>query len=146
MAFVSAATNLVAGDKNGMDDVFVRDRVAGKTLRVSVGSDGEEANAQSEYCSISADGRWVAFHSAASNLVEGDANEKRDVFLRNLKHGKTLLVSEAASGKPGDGDSVGPVISAEGSMIAFLSSATDLVEQDGNGADDIFLRTIGEGP
>ncbi len=129
-----------------MDDVFVRDRVAGKTLRVSVGSDGEEANAQSQYCSISADGRWVAFHSAASNLVEGDTNGKRDVFLRGLGSGKTLLVSEAASGKPGDGDSVGPVVSADGSMVAFLSSATDLIKQDGNGADDIFLRRMSEQP
>lgn len=84
MAFVSDASDLVAGDTNGASDVFVRDRrdrFAGVTRRVSVGRDGQEANGDSFLAAISANGRYVA--SDASNLVARDTNERRDVFVRD---------------------------------------------------------------
>jgi archaellum component FlaF (FlaF/FlaG flagellin family) len=81
VAFTSRASNLVPGDTNGTWDVFVHDRVTGQTTRVSVASDGTEGNGASEFPSISADGRYVAFISEASNLVPGDTNDKRDIFV-----------------------------------------------------------------
>jgi Tol biopolymer transport system component len=85
VAFLSGATNLVPGDSNGVPDVFVRDRVDGTTTRASLSSNGAQGNGQSQSCAISADGRWVAFDSLASNLVAGDVNAARDVFLRDLR-------------------------------------------------------------
>ena len=83
VAFMSGASNLVAGDTNHSPDVFVRDRVTHVTWRVSVGPGGTQANASNYAPAISADGRYVAFSSSASNLVAGDTNDKRDVFVRD---------------------------------------------------------------
>jgi len=77
----SYASNLVAGDTNGRSDVFVWDRVSGVTQRVSVASDGTQANGYSYDPAISGDGRWVTYWSVASNLVAGDTNGTWDVFL-----------------------------------------------------------------
>jgi len=82
VAFASEATNLVAGDTNGHFDIFIRDRVAGETRRVSIGIADAQADDWSDSPSISADGRHVAFESEATNLVAGDTNEVWDVFLR----------------------------------------------------------------
>src|SRR5438552_4844963 len=84
VAFQSDATNLVVGDTNGTTDVFVRGRQTGTTARVSVASDGTQANDVSGYPALSADGRFVAFHSKATNLVAGDANGANDVFVHDL--------------------------------------------------------------
>jgi Tol biopolymer transport system component len=88
VAFWSMASNLVAGDTNGTWDVFVRDRTAGTTERVSLDSSGAQANGPSYGPAISADGRWVAFQSFASNLVPGDANGLYDVFVRDRLAGR----------------------------------------------------------
>ena len=84
VAFISTATNLVPGDTNDALDVFVHDRRTGTTRRVSVGPGGVQANGGSTRAAISADGRLVAFHSVASNLVPGDTNGESDVFVRVL--------------------------------------------------------------
>src|SRR5438093_1506066 len=89
VAFHSAATNLVAGDTNGTTDVFVHDRQTGMTERVSVASDGTQGNNASSYPALSADGRFVAFHGAATNLVAGDANGANDVFVHDRPAGTT---------------------------------------------------------
>lgn len=84
MAFASTATNLVAGDTNGVRDVFVRDVLTGQTTRVSVASDGTQAaGGGSQEASISADGRYVAFASNSANLVAGDSNQRMDVFVHD---------------------------------------------------------------
>ena len=83
VTFLSVATNLVAGDANGMQDVFVHDRAAGSTVRASVSSSSVQSDDESAACSISGDGRLVAFDSLATNLVAGDTNSGRDVFLRD---------------------------------------------------------------
>jgi Tol biopolymer transport system component len=83
VAFGNTASNLVLADTNGTLDVFVRDRVAGTTERVSVAWDGTEGNSQSHFTAISTDGRFVAFGSFASNLVLGDTNGENDVFVRD---------------------------------------------------------------
>jgi putative cell wall-binding protein len=146
VVFSSDATNLVADDTNGVRDVFVRDRVAGTTKRVSVNSDGDEANGFSQDASISGNGRYVAFMSEASNLVSGDTNGARDIFVHDLQTGTTERVSRRSDGDEASGPSKTPSISADGRYVAFASSATDMEDDDTNGVDDIFThnRLTGE--
>lgn len=140
VAFSSAASNLVGGDTNGVTDIFVRDRTTGRTRRVSVSSAGEQANGQSGSPSISADGRFVAFSSAASNLVGGDTNGVADIFVRNRATGTTGRVSVSSLEAQTNGSSGDPVISADGRIVAFSSQASNLVGGDTNGATDVFVR------
>jgi Tol biopolymer transport system component len=145
VAFESDATNLVAGDGNARRDIFVRDRTSGTTTRVSVPQSGPEANGHSFGASISADGRFVAFQSAATNLVASDGNGTTDVFVRDRTSGTTTRVSVPQSGFEGNGFSGEPVISADGRFIAFQSAATNLVAGDGNATRDIFVRDLTSG-
>ena len=140
VAFSSPATNLVAGDTNGYDDVFVHDRLTGLTERVSIASDGSQANNHSRDCALSADGRYVAFWSYASNLVTADTNPGADIFVRDRQTGQTERVSIASDGSESDGESEYPSISADGRYVAFASNASTLVSNDTNGAADIFVR------
>ncbi len=140
IAFQSAATNLVVGDTNGMKDVFVRDLQTGQTVRASVGSAGVQANGLSRAPSISSDGRYVAFESAATNLVLGDTNATNDVFVRDLQSSTTVRVSTDSAGVQANGTSSYPQISADGRYIAFLSDATNLIASDTNGFADVFVH------
>jgi V8-like Glu-specific endopeptidase len=140
VAFSSLATNLVPGDTNSLRDVFVHDRQTGATTRVSVDSAGREGNGSSDQASISADGRYVAFYSMASNLVPNDNNGWWDVFVHDRQTGQVSLVSVDSTTKQGNGLSITPSISADGRYIAFSSLATDLVLNDTNGSDDIFVH------
>ncbi len=110
VAFSSLASNLVPGDTNGVEDVFVHDVETGETARISVASDGCQGNDFSDaYHSISADGRFVAFHSMASNLVQDDTNGNRDVFVHDRQTGETLRVSVASDGSQGNQGSIGAI-------------------------------------
>jgi Tol biopolymer transport system component len=140
VAFASQASNLVDDDTNGTQDIFVHDRDTGLTTRVSVASEGTEANATSGRPSISADGRFVAFASQATNLVDDDTNGTWDVFVHDRDTGETTLVSVAMDGTPGNGLSSGPSISADGRFVAFESRASNLVAGDTNDAVDIFVH------
>lgn len=143
VTFRSAAPNLVPGDTNDEIDVFVRDRLAGVTRRVSVGSNGRQGNFSSSQSAISADGRFVAFRSGATNLVRGDTNGTPDVFVRDRAKGVTRRVSVGPSGRQSDGSSSSPVISANGRIVSFSSDASNLVAGDTNAADDVFVRAGG---
>ncbi len=140
VAFHSFASNLVAGDTNGLADVFVRDRQAGTTVRVSGDASGNQGNGDSSWPAMSADGRYVAFESSASNLVAGDTNSKRDIFVHDRQTGATERVSVGTSGSQGNGDSLDPTISADGRYVAFYSFASDLVPGDTNSKSDIFVH------
>jgi Tol biopolymer transport system component len=140
IAFDSGATNLVSGDTNGVSDIFVRDLQAGTTERVSVSSTNGQGNADSYSPSISADGRWVAFWSGATNLVPGDVTGYLDVFVRDRLTGITERVSVDSTGAPGDNGSRFPSISVDGRYVAFYSEATNLVAGDTNALPDIFVR------
>ena len=142
VAFHSAASNLVVGDTNGVPDVFVRDLTAGTTVRVSVDSDEAQGDEDSYAASISSDGRYVAFHSAASNLVVGDTNGVPDVFVRDLTAGTTVRVSVDSDEAQGDGDSYAASISSDGRFVAFESAASNLVVGDTNGVTDVFVRDL----
>jgi Tol biopolymer transport system component len=198
VVFSSDATNLIDGDTNGVRDVFVHDQVTGETTRVSVASDGTQANNMSAitYCmclyysglSFSADGRYVTFNSTATNLVEGDTDKGPkvfihdrvtgetiripvpsdepeegemswdssmsgdgryvafeswypfDVFLYTRVTGSTTRVSESSDGVIGNSSSKEPSISADGRYVVFRSDASNLVEGDANGVEDIFVH------
>ncbi len=145
VAFESSAENLVTGDTNGLSDVFVRDLQAGTTERVSVDSGGGESDGDSNLASISADGRFVAFESTATNLVANDTNGKKDVFVRDRQAGTTEIASVDSSGNFGDGDSRAAAISSDGRFVAFESAATNLVAGDGNGVHDVFVHDRDDG-
>lgn len=145
VAFSSDATNLVTGDTNGVRDVFVRDRAAGTTVRISVTSMGVEGDAASDAPSISGDGRYVAFASTATNLVAGDSNGASDVFLHDRITGVTTRVSLGAAAVQANGPSFAPSLSFGGTCVAFESDATNLVAADANGVRDVFMRDIPAG-
>jgi len=142
IAFHSFAQNLVAGDTNGAADVFVHDRMTATTVRASLSSAGAEGNGDSLFASISADGRYVAFQSQASDLVPGDANGHQDIFVRDLQTGTTVLASLSTGGAQGDGDCFSAVLSADGGILLFDSRATNLVPGDLNLASDVFVRDL----
>ena len=146
VTFSSAADNLVANDTNGTFDVFVHDRQTGETTRVSVDSFGIEGNGNSNLPIISSDGRYIAFMSIADNLVANDTNAEEDIFVHDRQTGETTRVSVDSFGTEGNGNSNLPIISSDGRYIAFMSSADNLVANDTNAVEDIFVhdRQTGE--
>ena len=140
VAFHSYANNLVSGDTNGKRDIFVYDRTTGATTRVSVDSLGAEANNTSEAPSISPEGRYVAFHSSATNLVSGDTNGVRDVFAHDRTTNTTMRVSVASDGAEANNTSEAPSISSDGRYVAFESDAYNLVSGDTGPWWDVFVR------
>ncbi len=139
VAFHSDASHLVDGDANGVSDAFVRDRALGQMQRVSVPAGGE-SNGGSSQAKISADGRFVAFSSFATNLVPSDTNGFEDIFLFDRQTGTIERVSTTASGDPANSSSELASISGDGALIAFVSGASNLVANDSNGVRDIFVR------
>jgi Ca2+-binding RTX toxin-like protein len=142
VAFRSFATNLVPGDTNDSRDIFVRDLLTNTITLVSVSSNGDRANESSSRCSISADGRFVAFSSRASNLVPGDTNNSDDIFVRDLSTNTTTRVSISSRGNQGNEDFYTPFISADGRFVTFSSEASNLVPGDTNDSEDIFVRDL----
>jgi hypothetical protein len=153
VGFRSRARNLVPEDTNRALDVFVHDRWTGETRRVSVASDGSQADAagferesrRNSFMSrpyLSADGRWVAYTSRASNLVAGDRNAVTDVFVHDLIAGTTRRVSVSTDGEEANGASVVSGISADGRVVVFTSLADNLVPGDTNGRRDVFLASL----
>lgn len=146
LAFASLASNLVPDDTNNLVDVFVRDRWTGEVSRVSVASDGTQANYHCDQPAISADGRYVTFASGASNLVPGDTNFQMDIFVHDRQTGETSRVSVASNGTQANFLATRPAISGDGRYVVFESLASTLVPDDTNGAVDVFMhdRLTGE--
>jgi Tol biopolymer transport system component len=140
-AYASVAENLVPGDDNGHQDVFVHELATGETTRVSLATSGAQGNSYSTDPSISADGLRVAFLSRATTLVAGDFNGTTDVFLRDRATGETTLLSVSTDGVHGDSWSYSPAISADGTRVAFYSWSDNLTP----GAtlwQDVYLRDL----
>jgi Tol biopolymer transport system component len=147
VAFASSATNLVKGDRNQASDIFVRDRAAGTTERVSVVGRRTEANGGSSEPSISPDGRFVAFASGATNLVPGeDTNFTSDVFLLDRSTGPLQRVSVSSAGDQANNSSGSPAVSPDGRLVAFSSDADNLVPgEPQDSARDVYLRDVQAG-
>lgn len=134
----SADGRFLVFDRN--DTIIVYDRSTGSTERVDVADDGTPANAASGEAGISQDGRFIAFHSRADNLVAGDTNGATDIFVRDRTMRATNRVSVSSTGEQAAGFSLRPRISADGRFVAFESTADNLVLGDDNGAADIFVH------
>ncbi len=145
VAFDSGATNLVPGDTNNSMDVFVKDLQTGTLTRISAASNGTQGNSNSFAASISADGRYVAFQSLATNLVPGDTNQNTDIFVKDLQTGTLTRISTASNGTQGNSFSQFPSISADGRYVAFQSWATNLVPGDTNRSTDVFVKDLQTG-
>ncbi|OLB81512.1 MAG: hypothetical protein AUI14_03060 [Actinobacteria bacterium 13_2_20CM_2_71_6] len=144
VAFQSFARNLVPGDTNEQVDIFLRDRQAGTTTRVSVDSSGAQATGGSFGAAISSDGRYVMFTSVAPNLVPDDTNGTKDVFVHDMLTRTTTRVSVKASGAQVDEDTRAWGMSADGRFVAFQSLAK-YTSGDGNNADDGFVKDVQTG-
>jgi Tol biopolymer transport system component len=151
VAFESSATDLVAGDTNGTQDVFVRDRVAGTTTLVSVGLSGAPATGPSGQAAISADGRVVVFASIAGDLVTASsggielaalAPGRSEVYARDVIAGETIRISEARTGGPAGLQNIGPVVSANGRYVGWASSSALLTTDPDNKLLDVFVRDL----
>jgi Tol biopolymer transport system component len=144
---VSDAPDLVSDDTNEASDVFIHDRRTGETTRVSISDSGLQGNGASGAAAISRDGRYVAFTSGASNLVAGDTNSTADVFIRDLRTGRTTRVDVDSHGRQTNraSDSWDPALSAHGRYVAFTSSASNLVAHDTNNLADVFVRDLRTG-
>ncbi|MCA9961309.1 MAG: PD40 domain-containing protein [Anaerolineales bacterium] len=140
IVFESFASDLVGNDNNNASDIFRYDRDTGSMIRISVDSNGVEANGSSFQPSISAEGLRIAFASNASNLVTGDGNGYTDVFVHNLSTNNTRRVSVHSNGSEGNGQSYEPEISDDGLFVVFVSFANNLVSGDDNNFLDVFIR------
>ncbi len=149
VAFASNSADVVDGDTNGVVDIFVRDRATNTTQRVSIASDGTQANESSDSAFraavISANGRYIVFGSSASNLVPNDSNGKRDLFVHDRLNGSTERVNLASDGSQGNsGLNISKKfdLSSDGRYVVFSSADSNLVAIDSNGQSDIFVRDL----
>jgi Tol biopolymer transport system component len=143
VAFSSGATNLTPREPIAGRNEFVRDMKTGETQQVNVSSAGETGNGYCHHPSISADGRYVAYESKATNLVKGARGY--NVYVRDLKRNRTILASVSSSGKRANRGSHKASISGDGRYVAFASKATNLVKRDTNHKIDIFVRDMETG-
>ncbi|MBK8979065.1 MAG: hypothetical protein IPM29_24475 [Planctomycetes bacterium] len=147
VAFSTAGKKLIDGEKGGgaRGDVYLRDRQLGTTERISLSSSDGAPNGDSWYASLSADGRYVAFYSFASNLVASDRNRTADVFVRDLWTRTNVRASVDSAGREANGESrvlTNGALSADGHCVVFVSVASDLVNGDRNGVADVFVRDL----
>jgi Tol biopolymer transport system component len=141
-SIVNPEGKLDTGDTNDVPDVFLYDLATGSIERDSVSATGEQANADSYASAVSGDGRYVAFVSLASNLVSGDTNNVREVYVRDRTAHTTIRVAMSDTGLQGNKLSVQPAVSRDGSVVVFASDASNLVLGDTNHESDIFLRRL----
>ncbi len=139
VAFASHATNLVPEDTNERRDAFVHDLWTAETTRISVSTSGEQGNHYSYNPQLSFDGRYVVFESIATNLVPDDTNGGADIFVHDRDTGQTVRVTLNAEGEQGNGSSERPKISSDGMFVTFESLASNLVPDDTNFAEDVFV-------
>ena len=145
--FSSSAIDLVPGDNSQLGlDVFLRDRDSNTTVLVSANFSGTGGgNGNTLAGQVSTNGHYAVFQSDASDLLPGDTNGVSDIFVRDLQAGSNILVSVAADGSWGNGDSTDPVMTPDGRYVAFVSAATNLVAGDSNGISDVFVRDLVNG-
>jgi len=147
VVFTSSLISLVSGDSNNTMDVFIKDLQTGEVTRININAAGEQARSQSSISSsykpsFSPDGSKVIFYSNADNLVENDTNNAADIFIADIKTKVITRVSMGQNGAQGNGSSSIPIFSPDGSKIAFISRANNLVAGDTNDGPDIFIKDL----
>jgi len=142
VVFESFASNLVGGDTNGTQDVFIKDLSTNNITRVSTAVDGTQGNNISSRPTMSNDGRYVVFYSVANNLVSGDTNNLSDVFVKDLSTNSITRVSTAADGTQANNQSAFAAISANGRYVVFTSPASNLVSGDINVENNVFIKDL----
>jgi hypothetical protein len=145
VAFYSSATNLDPGDTDSNVDVYVKHLATGEIILVSISDTGVKGDGDSYYPSLSADGSSVAFWSVATNLDPNDTDPIPDVYVKDLTTGDITLASTSDAGAKGNGNSFDPSLSADGTRVAFLSSATNLDPGDTDGLDDVYVKDLTTG-
>lgn len=145
IAFSSDSSNLVPNDTNGVSDIFLYDRQMKTTTRISEPPGGGNANGNSHQVQISRDGRFIAFSSAASNLVPGDTNNANDIFLYTVQTGQIERVNLSNTGAQANAVSRDPSVCDDGRYVSYTSEATNLVPGDTNGERDVFLYDVARG-
>jgi hypothetical protein len=145
--FDSTATNLVSGDTNGFQDVFVKDMQTGQVERVNVSTSGAQANQTSSAEGVTPDGKYVVFSSTASNLISGDTSTRRKIYRHDTVTGETILVSTNAAGQQANNNSSGSSVSSDGQLVSFQSSASNLVSDSKTNSFvmDIYFKNLGDG-
>jgi Tol biopolymer transport system component len=143
VAFASSAFNLVTQDTNGTLDVFLRDRLLGRTLLASLSADGNySANRPSSLGAVSSNGQIVVFQSRANNIDPAASNGWENIFARDVVSGRSLLISVNTNGSGGDYSSANARITPDGRFVLFESLANDLVINDTNQWTDVFMRDL----
>lgn len=140
VVFQSVANNLVTGDVFFSYDVYLHDTQTGATTKINLGPGGTHVGGGNGWPRLSANGRYITYHSNASGLVAGDSNNEWDIFLSDITQGTTERISVNSSGGDGNGSCNGPVVSDDGRYVAFESSSSNLVAGDTNGYYDLFVR------
>jgi hypothetical protein len=140
VAFDSFATNLDADDTDTTQDVFVKNLVTADLALASAAADGTKGDGPSRSARLSRDGTKVGFHSEATNLVQGDTDTTQDVLVKDLATGAVTLASTAEDGTKGNNGSYEPSLDADGSHVAFASSATNLGEGDTDAYADVYVK------
>lgn len=145
IVFVSNANNLIVGDTNDVADIFIKDISTQEVVRISVNTLGQQANKSSDNAVFSRDGTKVLFTSEATNLVEGDTNSVRDVFVKDLITDDLIRVTVNSAGVQANGVSYNAQFSPDGRQVVFSSLASNLVEGDTNGVVDVFVKDLDTG-
>ncbi|WP_370943620.1 TolB family protein [Amycolatopsis sp. cg5] len=145
LAVFATSGALVAGDTNNVSDVYLKDSQTGTLSRISTTATGGQSAGGGTAPTISADGKFAAFESAAADLVPSDANGAADVFVKDLAKGTIRIGTVTAAGAQANGAATEPKLSANGRYLAFASAATNLVPGDTNGADDVFVKDLDKG-
>ena len=143
VVFESYANNLVVDDTNAAKDIFVRDLLDNTIKLISINNEGIPGNNDSTNPSISADGRYIAFESKANNFIDNDFGFFNNVFVHDTFDGTTELIDTNINGYPSYG--INPSISADGRYVAFRSGSNDLVPDDNNSEEDIFVKDLVNG-
>lgn len=142
VAFASVATNLSTLDHDRNYDVYVKHLATGGVVLASASRTGAKANVGGEFPSLSGSGRYVAFQSQSTNLAPADRNRRSDIYVKDLLTGRIALASANAVGRTGNGSSTKPSLSAEGSVVAFVSASTNLDPVDRDPGADIYVKNL----
>ncbi len=142
MAFTADSTNLDPADTDLLEDVYVKDLLTGGLVLASTTADGVKGNGDNSGLSLSADGTVLAFTSTSTNLDPADTDSLPDVYVKNLSTGEVTVASTSDVGDKGNAGSLGPSLSADGTLMAFSSDATNLDPADADGITDVYVKSL----